>query len=75
MKKGDVYVFKNIFYDYGKADLREESISELNKLVEFLKNNPKAKVELGSHTDSRSSDAFKPKSVTTQGTKRSKLFD
>lgn len=58
VKKGDVYVFKNIFYDYGKADLREESISELNKLVEFLKNNPKAKVELGSHTDSRSSDAF-----------------
>ena len=58
VKKGDIYVFKNIFYDYGKADLRAESITELNKLVEFLKNNPKAKVELGSHTDSRSSDSY-----------------
>ncbi|MCX7744695.1 MAG: OmpA family protein [Flavobacteriales bacterium] len=58
VKKGDVYVFKNIFYDYGKADLRAESIAELNKLVEFLKNNPKAKVELGAHTDSRSNSSF-----------------
>jgi len=58
VKKGDVFVFNNIFYDYGKATLRAESITELNRLVEFLRNNKQAKVELSSHTDSRSSSSF-----------------
>ena len=47
----------NIFYDYGKWDLRPESMVALDKLVETLNDNPNITIELGSHTDSRGSDA------------------
>lgn len=47
----------NIFYDFGKWDLRPESMVSLEKLVETLADNPNIVIELGSHTDSRGSDA------------------
>ncbi|MCX7745217.1 MAG: OmpA family protein [Flavobacteriales bacterium] len=58
MKIGDKFIVNNIFYDYGKADLRVESMIELDKLATFLIENSNIKVELSSHTDSRSSDSF-----------------
>ena len=47
----------NIFYDYAKWDLRPESMVALDKLIETLNENPNITIELGSHTDSRGSDA------------------
>jgi peptidoglycan-associated lipoprotein len=47
----------NIFYDFAKWDLRPESMVSLDKLVETLNDNPNITIELGSHTDSRGSDA------------------
>jgi peptidoglycan-associated lipoprotein len=47
----------NIFYDFAKWDLRPESMVALDKLVETLNDNPNVTIELGSHTDSRGSDA------------------
>lgn len=47
----------NIFYDLGKWDLRPESKVALDGLVETLNDNPTIVVELGSHTDTRGSDA------------------
>lgn len=47
----------NIFYDFGKWDLRPESMVALDGLVETLNDNPNITIELGSHTDSRGSDA------------------
>jgi outer membrane protein OmpA-like peptidoglycan-associated protein len=55
--KGTTFAIENIFYDYGKSNLREESKVELDKLVEFLSANPGIKIELSAHTDSRGSDA------------------
>jgi outer membrane protein OmpA-like peptidoglycan-associated protein len=46
-------VLANVFFDLNKATLREESKVELNKFVNYLKSNPKLKIELGGHTDSR----------------------
>jgi outer membrane protein OmpA-like peptidoglycan-associated protein/tetratricopeptide (TPR) repeat protein len=43
----------NVFFDLNKSTLRPESFIELNKLVEFLNSNPKLRVEIGGHTDSR----------------------
>ena len=51
-------VLKNIYYDFDKADLRAESVKELEKIVAFLKTNPDLKIELGSHTDSRGNDDY-----------------
>ncbi len=46
----------NVFFDLNKSTLRKESFVELNKLVEFLESNPKVKIEIGGHTDSRGSN-------------------
>lgn len=49
---------KNIHYDLDKFFIREDAKAELNKLVQFMKDNPTVKVELASHTDSRASDDY-----------------
>lgn len=48
----------NIFYDYGKATLRPESKTELDKVYELMQQNPNLIIEFSAHTDSRGSDAF-----------------
>lgn len=49
---------KNIYYDFDRSTIIAESKVELNLLVKFMQENPKLKVELSSHTDSRGSDAY-----------------
>lgn len=41
----------NIFFETGKAELKPESFVELNRVVEFLVQNPNVKIELSGHTD------------------------
>jgi len=53
IKKGDVFVINDIYFDYNKATLRIESEQELNKLADFLLENTNIKVELSAHTDAR----------------------
>jgi peptidoglycan-associated lipoprotein len=48
----------NILYDFGKWDLRPESMVSLDKLVETLFDNPNVTIELMSHTDSRDTEEF-----------------
>lgn len=50
---GTTIVLKNIFFDYDKATLRPESFSELNRVVEILKKQPKLKIEISGHTDNK----------------------
>lgn len=52
---GATFELKNIFFDLGKATLRPESKTELDKLYEILKNS-EIEIELGGHTDSIGSD-------------------
>ena len=58
LKTGSKIILKNIFYDYDKATLREESKNELDRLYDLLTKNPSLKVELSSHTDSRGDAAY-----------------
>jgi peptidoglycan-associated lipoprotein len=48
----------NILYDFGKWDLRPESMVSLDKLVETLNDNSNVTIELMSHTDSRDTEAY-----------------
>ena len=48
----------NIFFDFDKTTLRPESITELNKVADFLKSNPTVKVEISGHTDSKGSNSY-----------------
>jgi peptidoglycan-associated lipoprotein len=46
----------NIFFDFGKATLRDESRASLDSLVMIMKENPSLIFELRAHTDSRGSE-------------------
>lgn len=46
-----------IYFDYTKWNIRPDAAQELDKIVAIMKANPKMKIALGSHTDSRGSDA------------------
>jgi outer membrane protein OmpA-like peptidoglycan-associated protein len=41
----------NIFFEIAKSKLKTESFSELNRVVQFLKDNPDIKIEISGHTD------------------------
>ena len=55
---GKTIVLKNILYDLDKFFIREDAKPELNRLVQFMIDNPGVKVELSSHTDSRASSNY-----------------
>lgn len=42
-----------IYFDYDKANIREDAAKELDKIIDLLRDNPGMIIELGSHTDSR----------------------
>jgi outer membrane protein OmpA-like peptidoglycan-associated protein len=44
-------VLKNVFFDVNKAELKPESMIELDKVVQLLKENPTIKIEIDGHTD------------------------
>ncbi len=49
---------KNIYFDFDKTTLKSESFVELDKVVDFLKNNPSVSIEISGHTDSKGSDTY-----------------
>ncbi|MBB1285226.1 OmpA family protein [Flavisolibacter sp. BT320] len=44
-------VLRNLFFETAKYDIQPESEVELNKVVEFLQENPTVKIQLEGHTD------------------------
>lgn len=55
---GQVVRLQNIFFDYDKATLRPASFPELNRVVEFLTNNPNMTIEVAGHTDNVGADEY-----------------
>ena len=58
LKKDKVIEFHNIYFDYGKATLKEESKAVLDRIVEVMNEIPTLVIELSGHTDSQSSSGF-----------------
>lgn len=50
--------FESIEFDNGKASLKKEMYSDLNKVVNFLYDNPDFKLRISGHTDSYGSEDF-----------------
>ncbi|MEM1216696.1 MAG: OmpA family protein [Bacteroidota bacterium] len=50
---GEAVRLDNILYDTGSAAIRPDARPDLERVVQFLRDNKDAKVELSSHTDSR----------------------
>ncbi|MGQ9845939.1 MAG: OmpA family protein, partial [Bacteroidales bacterium] len=61
VSKGEYYVIRSIFFDYGKYDLRRESEIELQRLAQLMQKNPGLMVEIVGHTDALGSDKFNQK--------------
>jgi outer membrane protein OmpA-like peptidoglycan-associated protein len=61
LNKADVgakIVLRNIFFDYDKSDLRDESKSELDRIAEQMQEFSTIKVELSGHTDNKGEDSY-----------------
>lgn len=51
IKEGQSVTLRNLFFDVDSYSLKDESKAELQKLEQFLKANPKLKIEVAGHTD------------------------
>ena len=47
-----------IYFDTDKAEIRNDAVVELEKVVEIMEKYPKIIIQLGSHTDSRDEDKY-----------------
>ncbi len=56
LTKSEPVILKNVFFETAKADLRPESITELNQLKKLLTDNPRIRIQLNGHTDNIGSD-------------------
>jgi outer membrane protein OmpA-like peptidoglycan-associated protein/tetratricopeptide (TPR) repeat protein len=54
---GSKVVLRNIFFDVGKFNLKEQSIAEVKNLEQLLLDNPELKVQINGHTDNTGSPA------------------
>ena len=57
-KVSQKFKIENVYFDSNKDNIRPDAAIELDKVVEFILANPGITVELGSHTDSRGTDAY-----------------
>lgn len=58
---GDIVQIENIYFDYGKYFIRPDARVGIDKLVKVMRQYPGMKIELSSHTDSRSPSDFNQK--------------
>ncbi|MFK8038834.1 MAG: OmpA family protein [Crocinitomicaceae bacterium] len=61
VKVGNTVTLKNIFFDTGKSNLRQESNAELNRLIKLMKDVPTLKIEISGHTDNTGSASLNDK--------------
>ena len=56
IKKGSVTTLNNIFFDYNDYSLKPKSESDLELVIQFIKQHPQLKFEISGHTDSKGTD-------------------
>ena len=54
-KVGQSIVMNNIYYEVGKTDINTTVSTDLDKLIQFLKDNPETRLEIQGHTDNSGS--------------------
>jgi len=57
LREGGIIALEGIFYDLAKSDIRPDAAKVLDYVVLVMDENPSLVIELGSHTDSRGTDA------------------
>ena len=61
IEKGETVRLNNIFFDYNKHTLKEESFPELNRIAKMLNENQKIKIIITGHTDNIGSNSYNKK--------------
>jgi outer membrane protein OmpA-like peptidoglycan-associated protein len=61
LKKDVKAVLNNILFDFNSYVLQAVSYRELNRVADLMKNNPRIKVEISAHTDSKGSNEYNDK--------------
>lgn len=59
--KEDGYIYielENIYFDFGKYEIKPQAARTLDVLVDLLNKYPRMEIQLGAHTDNRSSDLY-----------------
>lgn len=51
IKVGSAVVLNNVFFESNSFELKQESRTELNTLIDLMTKNPTLKIEIGGHTD------------------------
>ena len=57
----DAIVIENIYFDFDKATIKQESTLSLNKIIEVLNNNPEMSIAINAHTDNKGSADYNQK--------------
>lgn len=57
-ERGSLGFLIHLYYNFDQANVSDESLPELEKLLKTLQENPDFQVEISSHTDSRGSDDY-----------------
>ncbi len=58
VSKGNVMRLHNILFDFDRATLRDSAFPELNRLIRFLKENPRIHILIAGYTDNIGSKAY-----------------
>jgi OmpA-OmpF porin, OOP family len=61
VETGSTMVMNNLFFDFDKATIKSESYPELNRIAQFLKDNPEVSLLLSGHTDSFGTELYNQK--------------
>jgi outer membrane protein OmpA-like peptidoglycan-associated protein len=54
---GSKSTLRNIFFDSGKSELKKESVSELDRILDLLTRSPNLRVHINGHTDNLGDNA------------------
>lgn len=58
---GNKIILKNIFFDFDKVSLRAESTSELERLIQLMKEKSTLRIEISGHTDNVGTNDYNQK--------------
>ncbi|HEX8040070.1 MAG TPA: OmpA family protein [Chryseosolibacter sp.] len=70
--EGTTAILQNIFFDVDKYDLQPKSVTELEKIIRFLKENPSVKVEISGHTDNSGTPSY---NLSLSGKRAESVYD
>lgn len=58
LEVGEQVRLNNIFFELNSYELKDESVTELNKIIKFMETNPFLVIEIGGHTDNSGSESY-----------------